>query len=159
LDISGAFISNRVTYFDTGMKATSTDPLSHTTSYTYSSTFNGAYLTQTNLPDTLMPDSGATIVHHVVSGDYDFNTGLLVRFTDENLQNYTYKYDDRLRLTQGNHPDGGLTNFTYPDANTVERQRLIAGTTFDDFKVKFDGLGRPYQTQQLTPDCTSYIKV
>jgi RHS repeat-associated protein len=159
LDTAGVFVSGTATYFDTGVKATSTDPLNHITTYTYSSDFLGAYLTQTNLPSTQMPDPGAPVVPHVISGYYDFNTGLLTRFTDENGQNFTYKYDDMLRLTQGNHPDGGITNFSYPDPNTVERQRLISGTTFDDFKVKFDGLGRPYQTQQLTPECTSYIKV
>ena len=160
LDTAGSFISSTSTYFDTGMKATSADPLGHTTSYTYSGTFLGAYLTQTNMPDTQMPDTGAPVVHHTISGDYDFNTGLLTSFTDENGQPYTYTYDSlMLRLTQGNHPDGGITKFFYPDRNTVERQRLITGTTYDDFKVKFDGLGRPYQTQQLTPDCQSYIKV
>ena len=64
-----------------------------------------------------------------------------------------------LRLTEGDHPDQGVTKFSYPDPNTVERQRLITGTSFDDFKVKFDGIGRPYQNQQLTPDCAGYIKV
>jgi RHS repeat-associated protein len=160
LDTASAFVSSTSTYFDTGMKASSVDPLGHTTSYTYSGTFLGAYLTQTNMPDTQMPDTGAPIVHHVISGNYDFNTGLLTTFIDENGQPYTYTYDSlMLRLTQGNHPDGGITKFLYPDPNTVERQRLITGTTYDDYKVKFDGLGRPYQTQQLTPDCQSYIKV
>jgi RHS repeat-associated protein len=160
LDTASAFISSTSTYFDTGTKATGVDPLNHTTSYTYSGTFLGAYLTQTDMPDTQMPDSGAPVVHHIISGNYDFNTGLLTSFTDENGQPYTYTYDSlMLRLTQGNHPDSGITKFFYPDPNTVERQRLISGTTYDDFKVKFDGLGRPYQTQQLTPDCTSYIKV
>ena len=160
LDTASAFISSTSTYFDTGTKATGVDPLNHTTSYTYSGTFLGAYVTQTNMPDTQMPDSGAPVVHHIISGNYDFNTGLLTSFTDENGQQYTYTYDSlMLRLTQGNHPDGGITKFFYPDPNTVERQRLITGTTYDDFKVKFDGLGRPYQTQQLTPDCTSYVKV
>jgi RHS repeat-associated protein len=160
LDTASAFVSSTSTYFDTGMKATAVDPLNHSTSYTYSGTFLGAYLTQTNMPDTQMPDTGAPIVHHIISGSYDLNTGLLTSFTDENGQPYTYTYDSlMLRLTQGNHPDGGITKFFYPDPNTVERQRLITGTTYDDFKVKFDGLGRPYQTQQLTPDCQSYIKV
>src|SRR4029077_12515331 len=159
LNTTNTLIPSTSTYFDTGMKASSTDPLNHTTTYTYSSIFAGAYLTQTNLPDTQMPDSGAPIVHHIISGNYDFNTGLLTTFTDENLQNYTYTYDIMLLLTQGNHPDGGQTLFTYPNVTTVERQRLITGPTYDDYKVLFDGLGRPIQTQQATPDCTSKIKV
>jgi RHS repeat-associated protein len=164
LNTTNSFLSSTATYFDTGMPASSTPPanadgLNRTTTYSYSSTFLGAYLTQTNMPDTQMPDTGAPVVHHIISGNYDFNTGLLTSFTDENSQPYTYQYDIMLRLTQGNHPDGGVTKFIYPDPNTVERQRLITGTTYDDFKVKFDGVGRPYQTQQLTPDCTSYIKV
>src|SRR5205085_1903019 len=151
LNTNNSFISATATYLDTGMKASSTDPLSHTTSYTYSSTFAGAYMTQTNLPDTQMPDTGAPIVHHVISGNYDFNTGLLTSFTDENSQTFTYTYDNMLRLTQGNHPDGGQTIFTYPDANTVTRQRLITTGAYDSYTAKFDGLGRLYQTQQVTP--------
>jgi RHS repeat-associated protein len=158
LNTNNVLISSTAAYFDTGVKASSTDPLSHVTSYTYASTFQGAYLTQTNLPNTQMPDSGAPVVPHVVSGNYDFNTGALTSFTDENGQNFTYTYDNMLRLAQGNHPDGGITKFFYPDPKTVERQRLITGTTYDDYKVKFDGVGRPTQTQQLTPDCATYIK-
>jgi RHS repeat-associated protein len=153
-------ITSHTIPYDTGLPYQSYDPLGHFTQYTYSSSFAGAYLTQTNLPDTQMPDTGAPVVHHVISGNYDFNTGLLTSFTDENSQQFTYTYDSlMLRLTQGNHPDGGITKFLYPDPNTVERQRLITGTTYDDYKVKFDGVGRPYQTQQLTPDCATYIKV
>ena len=159
LDTSNAFVSASSSYFDTGMKASTADPLGHATNFTYSTTFLGAYLTQTNLPDTQMPDTGAPVVHHVVSANYDLNTGLLTRFTDENGQNFTYSYDIMLRLTEGDHPDGGITKFFYPDPNTVERQRLITGSTYDDYKIKLDGLGRQYQTQRLTPDCGSYIKI
>ncbi len=150
---TNSFISSTGTYFDTGMKASSTDPKGHTTTYTYG--FVGAYMTQTNMPDTQMPDSGASIVHHVISGNYDFNTGLLTSFTDENGQIYTYTYDSAmLRLTEGDHPDGGKTLFSYPSATQVERQRLISGTTYDDYKVNFDGLGRPIQTQHSVPGAT-----
>jgi len=154
LNTANSFISSSATYFNTGAKASSTDPLGHITSYTYSSTFTGAYLTQTNLPDTQMPDMGAAVVHHVISGNYDFNTGLLTSFSDENGQTYSYQYDNMLRLTQGNHPDGGQTTFNYPSPIQVERQRLISGTTYDDFKVNFDGLGRPIQSQQIAPSGT-----
>ncbi|MBZ5524872.1 MAG: hypothetical protein LAP21_21785 [Acidobacteriia bacterium] len=157
LNPGNTVISSNATYFDTGMKASSTDPLQHQTSYTYASSFLGAYMTQTNLPDTQMPDTGAPIVHHIVSGNYDFNTGLLVSFTDENSQTFTYKYDNMLRLGEGDHPDGGQTIFTYPDPLTVTRQRLITNTpstVFDSYTAKFDGLGRPVQTQQVTPSGT-----
>jgi RHS repeat-associated protein len=157
-DTTNSLVSSTATYFDTGMKATSADPLHHATTYAYSSTFMGAYLTQTNKPDTQMPDTGAPIVHHIASADYDSNSGLLTRYTDENAQNFSYHYDLMLRLQEADHPDGGQANFTYPDSNTVERKRLIAGTSFDDYKIKFDGLGRPVQTLKLTPDCASFIK-
>lgn len=158
LNTTNSFISGTATYFDTGMKATTTDPLNHTISYTYSPTFAGAYMTQTNLPDTQMPDTGAPIVHHIVSGNYDFNTGLLTGFTDENNKTYSYNYDIMLRLSQGNHPDGGQTTFSYPDPNTVTRQRLIsAGNYESSYTVKFDGVGRAYQTQQVTPTGTVLV--
>lgn len=140
--------------YDTGVPYQSYDPLSHMTQYTYDPAFYGAYLTQTNLPDTQMPDTGAPVVHHIVSGNYDFNTGLLTSFTDENSQSFTYQYDNMLRLTQGNHPDGGQTLFTYPDPLTVSRQRLITTGVYDSYTAKFDGLGRPIQSQQITPSGT-----
>ena len=155
LNTTNSLISSSATYFDTGMKASSTDPLNHTTNYTYSSAFAGAYLTQTNMPDTQMPDQGAPVVHHIVSGNYDFNTGLLTSFTDENSQIYTYQYDIMLRLTQGNHPDGGQTVFTYPDSNTVTRQRLMSTGTYEGlYTAKFDGLARSIESLQATPSGT-----
>jgi RHS repeat-associated protein len=147
-------ITSHVIPYDTGLAYQAFDPYRHFTQFTYSSTFAGAYLTQTNLPDTQMPDTGAPIVHHIISGNYDFNTGVLTTFTDENGQPFTYTYDVMVRLTQGNHPDGGITKFLFPNPTTVERQRLISGTTYDDYKVLFDGLGRPIQTQQGVPGQT-----
>lgn len=154
LNTTNSLVSSTATYFDTGMKATSVDPLGHTTSYHYSSNFAGAYMTETDLPTTQMPDSGAQLVYHFVNGGYDFDTGMLTSFTDENNQTYTYQYDNMLRLTQANHPDGGQTLFTYPSTTQVERRRLISGSTYDDFKVNFDGVGRPIQSQQTTPSGT-----
>lgn len=150
-------ITSHIIPYDTGMPYQSYDPLNHMTQYTYDSTFYGAYLTQTNMPDTQNYANGP-ITHHVISGWYDFNTGLLTRFTDENSQNFTYTYDDMLRLTEGDHPDQGKTLFTYPDPNTVTRQQLVTNSPsnlWDTFTAKFDGLGRAYQTQHLTQGCTA----
>ncbi len=155
LNTTNSLITSTAMYFDTGMKASGTDPLGHATSYTYSSAFAGAYVTQTNMPDTQMPDSGAPVVHHIVSGNYDFNTGLLTSFTDENSQNYTYQYDIMLRLTQANHPDQGQTLFTYPDPNTVARKRLLSSGTYEGlYTTKFDDLGRSIESLQVTPSGT-----
>lgn len=149
-------ITSHTIPYDTGLPYQSYDPLNHMTQYTYDASFYGAYLTQTNMPDT-QNYSGGPVTHHIISGSYDFNTGLLTRFTDENSQNFTYTYDDMLRLKQGNHPDGGQTVFTYPDPNTVTRQELVTNTpsnVWDTFTAKFDGLGRTHQTQHSTPACT-----
>jgi RHS repeat-associated protein len=147
-------ITSHVIPYDTGLPYQTFDPFRHFTQFTYSSTFAGAFLTQTNLPDTQMPETSAPIVHHIISGNYDFNTGVLTSFTDENTQQFTYTYDVMLRLTQGNHPDSGTTKFLYPSVTTVERQRLISGAVYEDYKVLFDGVGRPIQTQQATPSGT-----
>src|SRR5205807_2673000 len=110
-----------------------------TTTYTYSGTYQGAYATQT-----------CNALNQCISGAYDFSTGLLTSFTDANSQTFTYTYDNMLRLTQGNHPDGGWTKFFYPNPITVERQRLLFGSTNDDYFAYFDGMGRTIQTKQVT---------
>jgi YD repeat-containing protein len=140
------------------MLASTKDELGNTTSFTYSTDFAGAYLTQTNLPDTQMPDTGAPLVHHQTSASYDYNTGLMTSATDENGNPFTYQYDTaRLLLTQANHPDQGSTKYFYPNPTTVERQRAIDSSHYDDYFVHFDGLGRPIQTQQITPTCTVLV--
>src|SRR5262249_57150310 len=108
----------------------------------YSAPFPGAYVTHPNMPDT-----GSPAVHHVIGGNYDFNTGLLTSFTDENSHTFTYQYDNMLRLAQGNHPDGGQTLFTYPDPVTIQRQRLLTAGGYDTFIPKFHRPGRSFQSQ------------
>jgi len=156
LNTNNTLITTTTNVYDTGLPYQTIDPLGNTTTFSYSTSFHGAYLTQTNMPDT-----GSPAVHHAISGNYDFNTGLLTSFTDENNQQYTYTYEGLLlRLTEGDHPDGGKTLFTHPDPLTITRQRLITTTpaaTYDSYTVKFDGLGRPIQTQQVTPSGTVLV--
>jgi len=142
LNTSNSMISSHAVYFDTGTLASASDPLGNATSYGYSCA--GAFQSQTTLPDT----NG---VHHVRSGVYDCNTGLLSSSTDQNGQVVSYQYDNMLRLKQTNYPDGGQMNFNFPDPTTVERVRKIDSSRNDDYFVHFDGLGRSIQTQALTP--------
>jgi RHS repeat-associated protein len=150
LDTTDTVVTNTVNWYDTGMMYQEIDPAGRITTFTYAPDFYGAYPTKTDLPDTQMPDPGAPVVHHSAGGYYDFNTGLLTSFTDENGQSYNYQYNDpMLRMTKAQHPDGGETDFYFPNPTTVERKRKITGTTFDDYFAYSDGLGRTVKTKQL----------
>jgi len=135
LNTTGANICATTKYFDTGMPYAVIDPAGNTTTFTYSSTYAGGYVTQTNLPDT-----GSPVVHHVISGAYDFSTGQLMSFTDQNNQQSTYAYDPLGRIASANFPDGGLTTFNFNDVALsayVERQEKIVGSTMNVFSHPF----------------------
>ncbi len=142
LNTTGALLTSPTTFYDTGMPYQTTDPGGHTTTFTYSPTFAGAYVTQTQFPSTSSPNPA----NHVISGNYNFNTGLLTSFTDENGQTSTYAYDSMWRITTAIFPPqnglNGQTNFYYPDPVTVELQKRIDGTRWTDLYIRFDGLGR-----------------
>jgi RHS repeat-associated protein len=150
LNTTGANVTTTNQFYDTGMVSQATDPNGNTTKFSYSPNFMGAYITQTQMPDT---SSAGAVVHHIISGNYDFNTGLLTTFNDQNANSTTYTYDNSWRLTAANFPDGGQTRFNYPDAHTVEKKQLQDATTntwIDQFSY-FDGLGRLKQTQLKDP--------
>ncbi len=113
--------------FDTGEPSSTTDPNLNKTSYSYSPTFYGAYQTQTQFSDTV---NGGSTVHHIVSGDYDFNTGLLKTFTDQNGQSKSYAYNDPLlRLTEVDYPDTGKIQFDYhADALPLTVTKTVAAS-------------------------------
>ena len=145
-------ITSYSNYNDTGTLAASIDPLNNTTSYNYSPTFYGAYVTQTVLPNTG--------VQHTVSASYDFNTGLQTSFTNQNNNTSNYTWDNMSRVSTATYPDGGQTTFNYTDtvgSLTVERLNKITSTTSLDYLVSFDGSGRPTQTKLASdPDGVTY---
>jgi YD repeat-containing protein len=160
LDSTGTDLTSTSTYFDTGMVQQTSDPLSHASTYQYSSTYHGAYRTQTCRPQT-------GTYTHCVSGTYDFNTGLLSSFTDENNQISDYTYDTMQRLTnakapavtvQGSslRPETQFTYYTWP-ANTpqVRRQQRIDSTRWTDLWVMFDGLGREQRRISFNDESTN----
>jgi RHS repeat-associated protein len=160
-------VSSHTNWFDTGEVYQTIDPLNHTTTHTYDPAYAGAYPTQTQLPDTIT--NGVTI-HHVISGTYDFDTGLLASFTDQNNQISNYSYDNRWRMTSavfpadssGNHPE---TDFQYPNLTTVERLKKQQGATsclvdashcIVDYAY-FDGVGRTTQTRLVDPAGDDFV--
>ena len=150
LNTTGGNLCTATRFYDTGLPSQVTDAAGNTTTRSYSSTYAGAYVTQTNLPDTTSP----ILTHHVITGAYDFNTGQLASSTDQNGQNSSFSYDPLGRITGATFPDGGQTTFNYADtalASFVERQQKITNSLTNIFRVTFDGLARRKQTQ-LTSD-------
>ncbi|MGE5321327.1 MAG: hypothetical protein ACM3SW_00600, partial [Actinomycetota bacterium] len=158
LDTTNSFVSSQNTWFDTGMLATTTDPMGHTTTYSYDPT--DTYVTRT-----------CNAKSQCVYGGYDFNTGLLTSFTDANgsapgdpAHTTNYVYDSATaRLSTATlppDPSGGQaqTTFSYSDLTTpnvfpitATRTRPVTGALTDSVTTTFDGLGRPYKADHAMP--------
>jgi len=142
-------VAATTSYYDTGVPYQVTDPGGHTTTYSYSSSYYGAYVTQTTLPSTT--NAGGTFTH-ITSGTYDFNTGLVDSYTDENGKTSNYTYDSMNRMVTAVFPDTdssgdhGETDFYYPDAVTIERKQRLQGSLWSDEYMQLDGLARTSRT-------------
>jgi YD repeat-containing protein len=143
LNFPSGTVTSSTTYYDSGLPHTTQDPNGNLTTYTYGTTYDGAYLTQTTLPST----SG---VNHIVGAGYDFNTGLVTSYTDQNNQPYGYVYDALSRLTNASYPDGGSATLSYPNFYTVDETRTMNSTTSLSSSKVFDGLGRAIKS--IGPD-------
>jgi RHS repeat-associated protein len=161
LNTTSGFIAEHTGWYDTGEKYQTIDPLSHTVTFTYDSAYAGGYITQTCPPTT----SGVT---HCVSGAYDFISGLLTAFTDQNGATSNYGYDIFGRLTLGQEPADPTNgnsrpniSFTFPATVsfpfTFTRNKSITPALSDSVTTLLDGVGRPYQTQHAVPGNTAVV--
>jgi RHS repeat-associated protein len=158
LNPSNSMISSHTNWYDTGEVYQQIDPLGNTTTHSYDAAYVGAYSTKTQ--DAL---------GHVVSGTYDFSTGLLTSFTNANAttqasgntpgdaahtSNYSYDFMERLVWAispadpANNYPQ---TWFNYPNLTTMERLHTVAPGLKDDAFTYADGLGRTIQTKHVLP--------
>ncbi|HEV3038047.1 MAG TPA: RHS repeat-associated core domain-containing protein [Candidatus Angelobacter sp.] len=157
-------VTIRSQWLDSGLVAKTIDPLGNTATHSYDPAYAGAYSTKTQ--DAL---------GHIVSGTYDFTTGLLTSFTNANATTqasgntpgpsaYTtnYVYDVLGRLTSatlpadpaGNHPQ---TGFSYPSLTTIEHLKKITTSLTDDAFTYFDGLARTIRAKHVLPDGNALI--
>lgn len=140
-------------FYDTGEVQQSTDPCgypsAYPTTYQYSPTYYGAYLT------TVTNTLGQSTTY-----GYDFNTGSVTSIQDPNLQTTSKSYDMMNRLTQVSYPDGGSTKYCYSDVPTslggtcptsppfqVIETKAITSSQNEISTAIVDGLGRLSQTQ------------
>lgn len=147
VSVSNGFLATTKTYLDTGMSSQSTDACGHQTTLQYSSTYAGAYLTQS-----------CNALNQCSTMSYDLNTGAVTQVTDSNGQKTgkttTYSYDNFGRLKNVTYPDGGQANAFYPNPTTLEVKRLQDSTAnvWIDTYTYFDGLLRPKQTRLVDPE-------
>jgi RHS repeat-associated protein len=143
---SGATWSPVTSYtnmYDTGEVYQSIDPLGHTTTYNYSSTFYGAY-----------PTTVTNALNQSTTYNYDFSTGLMTSATDPNQLETTYSYDSMFRLHQVTHPDGGEDTIAYQETTDPFTATLTTQINSTQSKVEtdvFDGLARVTE-HQLSSD-------
>ncbi|MBZ5533771.1 MAG: hypothetical protein LAO20_20265, partial [Acidobacteriia bacterium] len=159
---ASSLVSSHTNWYDTGEPYQKIDPLGHTTTLSYDSAYVGAYVTQTCSPTT----NAGTVTHCVIAA-YDFNTGVLTSFTDQNGQTSNYEYDRMFRITSAQAPvdaaNGGLratTSLSYSTTSlpwSVTRTRTITSALTDSATSMFDGLGRGNKGQHPMPGGTATV--
>src|SRR6185437_4701061 len=103
LNTTGGYLTTSSIYNSNGLVTSVTDPKGNPpTTYQYGSGYAGSG-----------PTSTANALGQTTSYTYDFNTGLVTSVKDPNGQNTglttNYQYDDMLRTTEIDYPDGGQT--------------------------------------------------
>lgn len=157
LSAGNSFISSHTKWYDTGEPYQKIDPLGHTTTLSYDPAYVGGYLTQTCSPQT-------GTVAHCVSAAYDFTTGVMTSFTDQNSLTSNFGYDLMFHLVSAQGPLDPNNNarpadtFQYSSSTapttfpmTVTHLKSITSSTSDSATVTYDGLARVIRTQHATP--------
>ncbi len=164
------WLSTNNTYNDLGEMLTSTDPLSHQTSFDYAdnwATINNPQCVSSahsyGFPTTITDSLG-----HRLKRQFFSCTSLVGSEQDENdiqasRPGTTYTYDKMSRLLTKSFPDGGSVTYTpndlpLPSVPYSVTQSTLVDPTFSLYMVGttvFDLLGRVQQVQKHDPDCTA----
>ncbi|MGA9669745.1 MAG: hypothetical protein WBQ94_11075 [Terracidiphilus sp.] len=136
-------------WYDSGVPYQTLDPLTHSTTYGYSSTYAGA------LPTTI-----TDALNYATTYTYDFNTGQKLTVKDPNSQTTTYSYvnpstgvaDPLNRLISVKTLDGGETDIQYNDTGNigVTVTEKINSSLNKQTQAIVDGLGRLSETILLS---------
>jgi RHS repeat-associated protein len=157
LDTSSAYLTTTKTFYNTGLVASVAEPPnsavagSLTTNYTYSSAYDGAYLTTLTDPE----GNSSTFT-------YDVSSGLLTGSKDPNQVSSTYSYYPNMKLESatrqgGDHNLASYVSYAYPSPNEVEKTTLLSDDTSEVDTTIYDGLGRVMQLQHADPAGDEYV--
>jgi len=147
-------IGKKLTYYDTGMPKTTTDPNGATTTYNYAdatSTCGNAFPTSKTEPVGSMTQS------------YTWNcTGaVMTQITDENGKNATTAYTDAFfwRPASVTDPTSAVKNLTYATSSPFNwaesKMTFNSGNSVVDVLTTVDGLGRGHLQQKRQGPATS----
>ena len=156
--MSNNYLISTKVYFDTGEVQKSTDPCANYSTYLYSASYYGAFLTTVT-----------NMLNQSTIYGYDLNTGAVTSIEDPNSQTTTKGYDILTRLTSISYPDGGSTTYCYTDMGgtgcsqsgppyEVVATKKITSSKNEVSTTIFDGLGRVSQTQlNSDPTAVDYV--
>jgi RHS repeat-associated protein len=161
LNTTGSSLSVSSVYYDTGMVQQTTDPNTNHNTFSYGSSFAGAYVTK-----------ACNALFQCAQYNYDLGSGQRVSVTDLNQATTSYQYDAIGRLLQISYPptSGGQTVYLcYSDSGgvgcnktglpyTIVVTKAITSTLNETTMTVADGLGRT-TSSQLTSDPISVTKV
>jgi len=163
----GAFLATKNQYDDTGNIVKNTDPLNHSTQFSYADSWADASCAPASGTVAAFPTRVTNALNQFSTATYNSCTGTLATATDPNNLTTTFNYDLMDRRTQTNRPDGGQTStcFSEVQGSTCYSSSLpISIVTTEKINsaankvtaAVFDGLGRMTQTQlNSDPDCSS----
>jgi RHS repeat-associated protein len=159
LNPGNTWVNTVNTYDDLGNLLTTTDPLQHATTFSYTDNWANTSCVPSGVNTHGYVTQVTNALNQNTQTSYYPCTGLVASRKDQNDINAsragtTYSYDFFGRMTQKNTPDGGLTSVSYNDAPPVSNTTTIKINSTPQNAVTtrvFDGIGRVIQTQ-LTSD-------
>lgn len=164
----GAWLIARNQYDDAGNVLTQTDPLSHSTQYSYADswTLGGASCAPSGGQAAAFVTQVTNALNQKTNYSYFSCTGLQGKVTDSNSQMTSYAYDMFGRKTQANYPDTGQTTYCYTDEggsnctasappySVVTTRKISSAQNYVTTDI-YDGLGRVSEHLLSDPDCAN----
>jgi RHS repeat-associated protein len=168
----GAWLTTRSQYDDAGNIVSTTDPLSHTTQFSYADSWGNTTCLPTGGSAKAFKTQITDALLHTTKHKYNTCSGTVYSDTDQNNQVTSFSYDKMDRGVQAIYPDSGQTSICYSDVaggtcyspsnpiTAVVTQKITTLPTIKD-KISttvYDGLGRVAQTQlNSDPDGVDYV--
>ncbi len=149
----GALLTTRRQFDDAGNTLSSTDPLNHTTTYSYADSWANTACVPASGNAAAYLTKVTNALNQATNSTFNSCSGTPASTKDPNNLVTSFSYDLLNRLTQKNNPDGGQISLSYNDVPPVSNTTTtkINSTQSAVTTRVFDGLGRPKQSQ-LTSD-------